>query len=745
MSAFEPLEHNDSRLFYIEQLRKNNQFNQKANNLISKLNFLPIETFKQDSSLYFQGKDLKQKFYSSGTSLQKSQSLFSQSGIDLYEFESVFTFKSMLDSFYGSSSLDVKGYSFIPSLTLMPTSSLSWMIHSLAKYWSVENISINDFITKVDHSKKYWLFTTTIQLVDLFDLLKKQKLKLHLGSQVALIHTGGSKGIRREELKKSQIHSYCHKLLNLSSDNIISEYSMSELATQAYDWICYNNRISNLSQKTFTPDNQRSFRFPSWVKLTVDSQADLDTPPQSQGRGALVVFDPFRIDYSYPIRTQDICELKTKVDTHRGSFFNFIERIPSSSLKGCSLSIKPLIKDPLSNISIDNSSYLNISLKDIKKRSTAASNFLSSYLSSNITQNIYSSYFGSQKSSHLILDSIRQSLNISKDLYSQALKSLGLSQNDKRTHINSFIPSSVLMLFSSTNEMALIYPVIFAYICGFEVYAKLSSKSDNPISLHFLNSFNSYIEQNHFEKTKINVLDNSTFYQTKLKVGFILVHGSWETINILKQRFPNSIKAFGPSLTFNIDSSYNNIDQILTDAFLLRQNGCLSSKGLILLNSKLKKKDLIDHLPQDLSWLTPDSKYCHSIKNAQIDLLQRSIFFKKRTYPNEPLFPIYEPSSIDQINPSMLPKYPFCLPIFLIRKDFDPEQFQLYLSSLKSKFQDLSLILSSKSILDLLPLDKIKEQHPFIEFRSHGCANIYPWNGSFQNNSLWLLTSDPKK
>ena len=50
-----------------------------------------------------------------------------------------------------------------------------------------------------------------------------------------------------------------------------------------------------------------------------------------------------------------------------------------------------------------------------------------------------------------------------------------------------------------------------------------------------------------------------------------------------------------------------------------------------------------------------------------------------------------------------------------------------------------------KIFLDLLPLDKIKEQHPFIEFRSHGCANIYPWNGSFQNNSLWLLTSDPKK
>ena len=738
MSAFDTLKHTNSNLFYIEQLKKNNKFNQKASDSLSKLNFLPIETFKQKPLDYFQGNSLHYEFYSSGTTSTRSRSLFSKPGLDLYEFESVFTFKSMLDSFYGSSSLKIKGYSLIPPLKSMPTSSLSWMLDVLSKYWDVENISVDDFIYKIDHSKKFWLFTTTVQLVDIFDKLKEAGIKLHLSSDIALIQTGGNKGIRREEFSPSKIHSYCKEYLSVPSDNIIDEYSMSELSSQAYSWVSYNNRMSNQTKKTTTPLKHRYLRFPSWVQLSVDQNQSDSSPNQ----GPLIINDPYRVDFNYPIRTQDICEL---IPDKNSSYykFRFISRVPSSVLKGCSLNISPLIRDPFSNITIDDSKKLNISIPDMKKRAALCNSFLQLYLNSQSTKTLYSKHFDSSHGASLILSSILKSISIYPDLFKASLTSLGIdpeSKIDSDSGSNSIfldLPSSVLMLFSSTNQMALIYPVIMAYICGFQISCKLSTRSTNELSLDFLNSFNSYLSLHGFSDNKIKIYDSSSFYKTRIQTGFIFVHGSDETINILTRQFPSYVQGFGSSLAFNIDTSLDPLPSMIQDAFILGQQGCLSSRGIFIFNPNLKKEDILDLIPEDSSWLVPTSMYRYSIRNAEINLIQNGVFFKPRTNSTDPLYPIYELSSLSELGSSMLVKYPYVLPIFLVQENLDTCSFLKHISYIKSVFPELNLVLSSKSLIDSLDQTKIHKLSPFIQLRLHGYANIYPWDGTFQRRPLW--------
>ena len=72
----------------------------------------------------------------------------------------------------------------------------------------------------------------------------------------------------------------------MPQENIISEYGMCELASQAYDFFDENLKT-------------RAYRFPFWVKSFV-------LPPWgelfSRGKGCLLIEDPLRIDYPFPMR-----------------------------------------------------------------------------------------------------------------------------------------------------------------------------------------------------------------------------------------------------------------------------------------------------------------------------------------------------------------------------------------------------------------------------------------------------------
>src|SRR5690606_5820376 len=101
----------------------------------------------------------------------------------------------------------------------------------------------------------------------------------------------------------------------LTTDDIISEYGMCELAAQAYD---------------VAAGGHRRLRFPPWVRCGVVTGPGVIA---SAGEGALVVWDPQRIDVPAPIRTEDLIAL----DEDGG--FRLLGRLGGAPLRGCSLRV----------------------------------------------------------------------------------------------------------------------------------------------------------------------------------------------------------------------------------------------------------------------------------------------------------------------------------------------------------------------------------------------------------------------
>ncbi len=75
---------------------------------------------------------------------------------------------------------------------------------------------------------------TAFSFVHFLDYLaeKDLRLKLPIGSRV--METGGYKN-RSRTMPKAELHSLITNLLGISRENIICEYGMSELSSQAYD------------------------------------------------------------------------------------------------------------------------------------------------------------------------------------------------------------------------------------------------------------------------------------------------------------------------------------------------------------------------------------------------------------------------------------------------------------------------------------------------------------------------------
>ncbi|WP_174525213.1 LuxE/PaaK family acyltransferase [Chryseobacterium cucumeris] len=276
-----------------------------------KIPFLPIEMFKNhqildknvDTDLYFQ---------SSGTT-QMNLSKHFIADPELYE-ESIY---KSFEQFIGKPE-DFIFLGLLPSYLERQNSSLIYMVDYLMKksakpengYFLYNHAELFELLNTLQ-GKKVILFGVSFALLDFLDYCHSEQSdeSLNFSENLIVIETGGMKG-RKEEMTKDELLKILQE--GLKTDRIYSEYSMTELLSQAYS-------LGN-----------NEYECPSWMRIMVRNAED-PLAYEKEGRtGAINIIDLANTHSCSFIATQDLGKIM-------GDKFQVLGRIDHSDIRGCSL------------------------------------------------------------------------------------------------------------------------------------------------------------------------------------------------------------------------------------------------------------------------------------------------------------------------------------------------------------------------------------------------------------------------
>jgi hypothetical protein len=173
------------------------------------------------------------------------------------------------------------------------------------------------------------LLGTAFSFVQLADFLAEKNLRFNLPAGSRVMETGGYKN-RSRSMPKAELHMLITERLGVPPENIICEYGMSELSSQAYTvtsdkWQVTRNRGTSCHLSSVTCH----FQFPRWARVQIISPetgrevADGDT-------GLIRVFDLANVFSVMAIQTEDL-------GIRRGDGFELIGRAQLAEPRGCSL------------------------------------------------------------------------------------------------------------------------------------------------------------------------------------------------------------------------------------------------------------------------------------------------------------------------------------------------------------------------------------------------------------------------
>jgi hypothetical protein len=186
--------------------------------------------------------------------------------------------------------------------------------------WSVDTKAVTDALMRGPAAKQpVILLGTAFGFVHLLDDLAAEGLKLVLPKGSRVLETGGYKG-RCRSLPKAELHRLITQRLGIPSSNIVCEYGMSELSSQAYDQVA--------GQGTRAPRDRR-FHFPAWVRVQVVSPETGAEVAEGE-TGLLRIFDLANVFSVMAIQTEDL-------GVRRGEGFELIGRAALAEPRGCSL------------------------------------------------------------------------------------------------------------------------------------------------------------------------------------------------------------------------------------------------------------------------------------------------------------------------------------------------------------------------------------------------------------------------
>jgi hypothetical protein len=160
-------------------------------------------------------------------------------------------------------------------------------------------------------SKPKLILGTAFSFVHLLDYLAEKDLRFQLPYGSRIMETGGYKN-RSRSLPKARLHFLLTELLGVSRENIVCEYGMSELSSQAYD-----------------TGPGRQFQFPDWARVQIVSPETGREVAEGE-TGLIRIFDLANVFSVAAIQTEDL-------GVRRGDGFELIGRAALAEARGCSL------------------------------------------------------------------------------------------------------------------------------------------------------------------------------------------------------------------------------------------------------------------------------------------------------------------------------------------------------------------------------------------------------------------------
>lgn len=276
-----------------------------------KIPFLPIEMFKNHQILD-KNVDTDLFFQSSGTT-QMNLSKHFIADPELYE-ESIY---KSFEQFIGKPE-DFIFLGLLPSYLERQNSSLIYMVDYLMKksakpengYFLYNHAELFELLNTLQ-DKKVILFGVSFALLDFLDYCHSEQSEefLNFPENLIVIETGGMKG-RKEEMTKDELLKILQE--GLKTEKIYSEYSMTELLSQAYS-------LGN-----------NEYECPNWMRIMVRNAEDPLTYEKEGRTGAINIIDLANTHSCSFIATQDLGKII-------GDKFQVLGRIDHSDIRGCSL------------------------------------------------------------------------------------------------------------------------------------------------------------------------------------------------------------------------------------------------------------------------------------------------------------------------------------------------------------------------------------------------------------------------
>lgn len=278
-------------------------------NELAKIPFLPIEMFKNHQIL---NKNISTELYfqSSGTT-QMNLSKHFIADQNIYQ-ESIY---KSFDQFIGKPE-DFIFLGLLPSYLEKQNSSLIYMVdYLMKKSGKIENgyflYNHEDLFKLLNDlkDKKVILFGVSFALLDFLDYSNTNSQTFKPSDTLTVIETGGMKG-RKEEMTKDELLKILQE--GFKTDKIYSEYSMTELLSQAYSL------------------GENIYQCPNWMRILVRNAEDPFNYEKEGRTGAINIIDLANIHSCSFIATQDLGKIM-------GDKFQVLGRIDHSDIRGCSL------------------------------------------------------------------------------------------------------------------------------------------------------------------------------------------------------------------------------------------------------------------------------------------------------------------------------------------------------------------------------------------------------------------------
>ena len=194
-------------------------------------------------------------------------------------------------------------------------------------------LDFDDMLTALDVSldtrHPSLILGTAFSFVHLLDFLAENRLQFRLPENSRVMETGGYKN-RSRSLPKSELHALITKRLGIAPENIICEYGMSELSSQAYAVTSDEWQVTSKTETTrHSSIITHHFHFPPWARAQIVSSETGREVGEGE-TGLIRIFDLANVFSVAAVQTEDL-------GIRCGDGFELVGRAQLAEPRGCSL------------------------------------------------------------------------------------------------------------------------------------------------------------------------------------------------------------------------------------------------------------------------------------------------------------------------------------------------------------------------------------------------------------------------